>query len=113
MARVAITDKAAPAAVVRAARRLGDNIRTARTRRRLRQSDLARRAGITVPTLRRVEQGSLGTGMGAYLAALWAMGLEDQFAGLAAPASDVEGRTLQAADRGERIRLRNELDRDF
>jgi hypothetical protein len=51
--------------------------------------------------------------MGAYLAALWAMGLEDQFAGLAAPASDLEGRTLQAADRGERVRLRDELDRDF
>lgn len=113
MSRTAVTEKTAPRAVVHAAVRLGDNIRTARTRRRMRQSDLARRAGITVPTLRRVEQGSLGTGMGAYLAALWAMGLEDQFAGLAAPASDLEGRTLQAADRGERVRLRDELDRDF
>ena len=79
----------------------------------MRQLDLARRAGITVQTLRRVESGSLGTGIGAYLAALWAMGLDSAIADLASPDADVEGRTLEAARRGQRIRSPKRLDDDF
>jgi transcriptional regulator with XRE-family HTH domain len=113
MPRVAVSAEVAPGKVVEAARRLGDNIRTARKRRRLRQGELARRAGITVQTLRRVESGALGTGLGAYLAALWAMGLESDIGTLASPDTDVEGKTLEAAKRGERIRPEKRLDDDF
>ena len=113
MPRIAISEDTAPAKVVAAARHLGANIRTARKRRRLRQEDLAIRAGITVPTLRRVEGGSLGTGLGAYVAVLWAMGMEAQLAALADPATDLEGMTLEAASRGERIRARGKLPDDF
>jgi len=113
MPRVSISEEAAPAKVVAAARRLGKNIGIARKRRRLRQSDLATRAGINVQTLRRVESGSLGTGIGAYIAALWAMGLEHQVAQLADPATDLEGRTLEAATRGERVRPGDTLSSDF
>jgi len=113
MPRVAVSAEIAPGKVVAAARRLGFNIRTARKRRRLRQADLARRAGITVQTLRRVESGSLGTGIGAYLAALWAMGLESDIGALASPDTDVEGKTLEAARRGKRVRPEKRLDHDF
>ena len=113
MPRVAISKEAAPAKVAAAARRLGLNIKTARKRRRLRQVELARKAGITVQTLRRVENGSLGTGIGAYIATLWAMGLDSALADLASPESDIEGRTLEAAGRGERVRSSQGLDNEF
>lgn len=113
MPRIAVSADAAPGSVVEAARRLGANVRTARMRRALRQTDLARRAGVTVQTLRRVESGSLGTGIGAYLAALWAMGLDSAIGDLASPDMDVEGKTLEAARRGERIRPGKRLDDDF
>jgi transcriptional regulator with XRE-family HTH domain len=113
MPRVAVSVDVAPGRVVEAARRLGFNIRTARKRRRLRQTELARRAGITVQTLRRVEAGSLGTGIGAYLAALWAMGLESDIGALASPDTDAEGRTLEAARRGKRVRPEKRLNDDF
>jgi len=113
MPRVAVSKEAAPMKVAEAARRLGLHIKTARQRRRLRQVELARRAGITVQTLRRVENGSLGTGIGAYLAALWAMGLDAAVADLASPESDIEGRTIEAANRGDRIRSTEALDNEF
>ncbi len=113
MPRVAVSAEVAPGKVVEAARRLGSNIRTARKRRRLRQSELARRAGITVQTLRRVESGSLGSGIGAYLAALWAMGLESDIGALASPDTDVVGKTFEASRRGKRVRLEKGLDNDF
>ena len=113
MARIAVSPEVAPGKVVEAARVLGFNIRTARKRRRLRQVELARRAGITVQTLRRVESGSLGTGIGAYLAALWAMGLESDIGALASPDTDVEGKTLEAAKRNKRVRPEKRLDNDF
>ena len=113
MPRVSISEEAAPAKVVEAARRLGTNIRIARQRRRLRQTDLATQAGITVTTLRSVERGSLGAGLGAYVATLWAMGREDQCMQLADPTTDLEGRTLEAATRGERVRPSESLPSDF
>lgn len=113
MPRIALSEDAAPAKVTAVARRLGRHIRTARQRRELRQEDLATQAGITVPTLRRVERGSLGTGAGAYIAVLWALGLEDQLAEVADPARDLEGQTLEAARRGERVRTKKTLNRDF
>ena len=113
MPRVAVSPEVAPMKVAEAARRLGFHIKTARTRRRLRQIELARKAGITVQTIRREENGSLGTGIGAYLAALWAMGLDSAIADLASPESDTEGKTIEAATRGKRIRTAKGLDNEF
>ena len=113
MSRSAISEATAPKQVVAAAKRLGSSIRTARLRRRIRLQDLAAHAGITVPTLRRVESGALGTGLGAYVATLWALGLDDDLASVADPAQDVEGQTLEAASRGERVRVTDRLPDDF
>jgi transcriptional regulator with XRE-family HTH domain len=113
MPRVALAEETAPAKVTAALERLGRNILIARKRRQLRQQDLAMHAGITVPTLRRVEEGALGTGAGAYVAVLWALGLEDQIAQLADPTRDLEGQTLEAARRGQRVRPDRKLSNDF
>jgi len=88
---------AAPAAVVDTVTRLGANIAAARLRRRWSQEHLAAKAGITRPTITRIEAGELGTGAGAYVAVLWAMGLHHPLADIADLFHDSEGRTLEAA----------------
>ena len=104
MPRTNVNDQSAPAAVLDTVAALGSHIATARIRRQMREEDLAARAGITRMTLRRVEAGALGTGIGAYAAVLWALGLHDGLAGVASPDRDLEGQTLEAARRGERVR---------
>lgn len=113
MPRPNVSEATAPAAVVDAVAKLGQDIATARIRRQLREEDLATRAGITRTTLRRVEAGALGTGIGAYAAVLWALGLHGEFADVAAPERDLEGQTLEAARRGERVRLPTGLSDEF
>ena len=47
-----------------AARLLGEQVRLARRERRWSQRELAERAGIAIPTLRRIENGDLGVALG-------------------------------------------------
>jgi transcriptional regulator with XRE-family HTH domain len=108
-----VTEEAAPAAVVQTVQTLGESIIIARHRRNLRQADLAAKAGVTPKTLRRVEAGELGTGIGVYAAVLWALGLHGDLAAVASPETDLEGRTLEAARRGERVRPEMGLSDDF
>lgn len=104
---------APPAAIEEAVLRLGANIATARLRRKWRQQDLADRAGVTRKTIIAIERGNLGTGIGAYVAALWALGLHGDVAILAAPDRDLEGQTLEAARLPERARAATRLSDDF
>ena len=113
MPRRNINHASAPAAVLDAVAKLGQDIATARVRRQLREEDLAMKAGITRTTLRRVEAGALGTGIGAYAAVLWALGLHGDLAHVAAPERDLEGQTLEAGRRGARVRLPAELSDEF
>lgn len=113
MPRPSVRSETAPAAVTDAVAGLGSHIATARQRRGLRQEDLAEKAGVSRPTIARVESGHLGTSVGAYAAALWAMGLLEEFADVAAPERDREGMTLEAARRGERVRADRGLSDDF
>jgi transcriptional regulator with XRE-family HTH domain len=104
---------APPAEVDDAVAGLGANIQTARLRRRWPQAELAAKAGITRPTLVAVEQGNLGTGIGAYVSVLWALGLHGDIALLASLERDPEGRTLEEARLPERARTPTGLDDDF
>jgi transcriptional regulator with XRE-family HTH domain len=113
MPRRNINSLAAPAAVTSAIQQLGANIATARLRRGLRQEDLAKKAGISKVTMNRVEAGAPGTGIGAYTAVLWAMGLHDAVARLGHPDDDVEGATLEAARRPARAGVSRVLSDDF
>lgn len=108
-----VTEQAAPAALVEAVQDLGERIKLARQRRKIRQVDLAARAGITTKTLRRLEGGELGTGIGVYAAVLWGLGLLGDLDAVADPDTDLEGRTLEAARRGERVRPGAGLSDDF
>ena len=104
----------APAAVEEAARTLGSRIRLARTRRRVPLRELAARAGMNHKTAAAVEAGNLLTGIGAYLALIWALGLERQLTRLLEPDQDEEGKQLELARTPKRARPRKgSIDADF
>ena len=107
-------NQTAPFAVREGAWRIGERLTVARKRRRLTLRELASKAGISYDTARAVEAGNLQTGMGAYLAMLWAMGLESEIQAFADPERDEEGRQLELARLPRRVRhFRERLDGEF
>jgi transcriptional regulator with XRE-family HTH domain len=96
----------APASVLIHARLLGVRLRFARKRRRLTLRELAAKAGVAYGTARAAESGNIQTGIGAYLALAWAMGLDDAFSEVLKPEDDHEGGTLEIANLPERVRHR-------
>jgi transcriptional regulator with XRE-family HTH domain len=104
----------APAAVLTQARLLGARLRFARKRRRLTLRELAGKAGIAYDTARAAEGGNLQTGIGAYLALAWAMGLDYAFSELLKPEADIEGGRLALVQLPERVRhAKPSADDDF
>lgn len=93
-------------AVRRALAKLGADLREARLRRSLPADVVASRAFTTRPTLRRIEAGDPGVGMGIYAAVLQAMGMLDGLGALADPASDKTGQLLTAEALPERARIK-------
>lgn len=77
-----------PPPVASALRTLGENLAIARVRRREPQRAWARRLGISVPTLIRMEHGDPGVSMGIYATALWLMGRVQTLQEAADPATD-------------------------
>lgn len=76
-------------------RQFGDRLRLARRRRRLSAKQVAQRAGMSPMTLRSLERGGSGVTMGAYLAVMQVLGIENDL-GLLGQA-DPQGRALQDA----------------
>lgn len=77
-----------PPAAAQALRGLGENLAIARVRRRESQRTWAKRLGISVPTLIRMERGDPGVSAGIYVTALWLMGRVASLPGVAEPATD-------------------------
>src|SRR6266850_4039835 len=77
-----------PPAAAQALRTLGENLAIARVRRHESQRVWAKRLGVSVPTLIRMERGDPGVGGGIYATALWLMGRVSALPGLAAPGDD-------------------------
>jgi hypothetical protein len=77
-----------PPATAQALRGLGENLAIARVRRRESQRTWAKRLGISVPTLIRMERGDPGVSVGIYATALWLMGRVAALPALAAPGED-------------------------
>jgi len=88
-----------PASVQASLERLGQNIRTARIRRKLAQGELARRIGVSRFVVADVEKGKPGTGVAVYIGALWALGLLEHMRAVADPDHDEEGKILERARR--------------
>ena len=74
---------------------LSENLRIARERRGESLRSWAKRMGVSVPTLQRMESGDASVGMGVYLAALWLCGQDKGLAELAHPSADREALELE------------------
>lgn len=90
--------------IERSLKKLGADIRSARLRRRLMQSLIAERAGISLNTLAKIERGDPGVGIGNVAAVLWALGFGTAFADLASAQNDTTGLILEEERLPERIR---------
>lgn len=77
-----------PPATVAALEKLGADLAVARLRRRESLKTWAKRLGVTVPTLVRLEAGDPGVGMGILASALWLIGRDSELVELAAPEHD-------------------------
>jgi len=102
-----------PLEVIKAAQRLGENVRLARIRRRMSQEELAQACGITRKTLYALEKGIPGASVATAFAVLWKLGLLSTAAALADPDADEHGRILEAARRPKRVRNPVDSDNDF
>jgi transcriptional regulator with XRE-family HTH domain len=95
-------------AVRRTLRKLGQDIRDARRRRRLPAEVIAQRAFTSRPTLQRIEQGDHAVGIGIYAAVLQALGLLDGLGQLAEPGRDEVGLAIATERLPKRMRLPRE-----
>ena len=77
-----------PPAASQALRKLGENLAIARVRRRETQRAWARRLGVSIPTLIRLERGDPGVGLGIVATALWMLGRVQALPELADPEKD-------------------------
>jgi transcriptional regulator with XRE-family HTH domain len=96
-----------PIPVRRALAKLGDDIRTARIRRRITTTIMAERAFIDRKTLRRVERGDPGVSLGIYAIVLFVLGLTDRLAELADVRTDQVGLQLEEEQLPQRVRQRS------
>src|ERR1700753_1106614 len=99
--------EALPPAATQALRSLGENLAIARVRRRESQRAWAKRLGVSVPTLIRLERGDPGVGAGIYATALWLMGRVAALPGLAAPAEDRGALESDVREAGQRRAVRS------
>lgn len=104
---------APPYAVEQTLKTLGANLRTARLRRKLTIAELAGKIGTGERVVADAEKGKPSTGIAIYAAMLWALGLIDQLAEVAAPQRDDEGQALALAREGVRARRQTGLGNDF
>ncbi|TGQ35771.1 MULTISPECIES: hypothetical protein [unclassified Mesorhizobium] len=93
-----------PIPVRRALRKLGQDIRDARRRRRIPSAILAERASISRTTLVKVEKGEPGVSLGTYATVLFVLGLTDRLSTLADVRNDPRGLELEEEHLPKRIR---------
>jgi DNA-binding XRE family transcriptional regulator len=84
-----------PVPVARALRKLGNDIKDARRRRRIPAEIAAARASISRTTLVKIEKGAPGVAIGNYAIVLFVLGMTDRLADLADPRSDTVGLQLE------------------
>jgi transcriptional regulator with XRE-family HTH domain len=105
--------EAPPYQVEQALKRLGANLRTARTRRKLTINEVAQKIGTGPRAVMDAEKGKASTTVGVYAALLWAYDLLDPLSELANPLTDEQGLRLAEAREKTRVRKGKGLSSDF
>jgi hypothetical protein len=93
-----------PIPVRRALRKLGQDIRDARRRRRIPLAIAAERASISRMTLIKVEKGDPGVALGLYATVLFVLGMAERLADIADQKTDAVGLQLEEERLPQRIR---------
>ena len=93
-------------ALVRAIAKLGDDVSRARRRRRLTRASLAERSGVSVSTLKRLENGDGSVALENLARALQVLGELDRLANLLDSATDELGIVLMDEHLPKRVRQR-------
>ena len=96
-----------PIPVQHALRKLGQDIRDARRRRRIPTALLAERASISRTTLVKVEKGEPGVSLGIYATVIFVLGMIDRLADLADVLHDEVGLALEEERLPDRIRSKS------
>ena len=94
-----------PPAAKRTVKKLGLDIKDARLRRGLPASIIAERAGISKPTMVKVEKGDHGVSIGIYASVLQALGLLDGLSDIADPKNDPTGSATSLERLPKRVHL--------
>ena len=94
-----------PLPVKRTLKKLGQDLRDARKRRRIPMQLAAERAAISRATLSKIEKGDAGVSLGAYAKILFILGMIERLAELADPGFDELGLELEADNLPKRIRI--------
>jgi transcriptional regulator with XRE-family HTH domain len=102
-----------PYSVEQALKRVGNNLRLARVRRKLTIEEVAEKIGTGRRAVMDAESGKASTGAGVYAALLWVYDLLPPFEELADPLKDKEGIALASRRENRRARRSGELDNDF
>ncbi len=114
MSKSSLATKALPGPAAKAVELLCRDIATARLRRRIPQRLLAQRMMVSLDTVQRLEHGDAGVSLGVVATALWALGLIDRLASLAAPDHDAVGKTEELKRLPRRVRAKvGKTDLDF
>lgn len=90
----------------RSLRQLGENLKTARLKRRIAVKDFAARAGVSDRTIMRLEKGHEGVSTGAFAMALLVLGEIGRLEDLLDPASDDTALLLERDKLPKRIESR-------
>lgn len=77
---------------------MGAHLAVARVRRKESLATRAKRIGVSVPTLSRMENGDPTVSLGAYAQALWLIGRDGEFARIAAPEFDRDALEMDVRD---------------
>lgn len=96
-----------PIPVKKALRKIGQDIRNARLRRRIPMNLMAERASISRTTLTKVEKGDPTVSLGTYASVIFVLGLVPNLASLLDIDKDELGRSLEEENLPQRIRIPN------
>lgn len=93
-----------PIPVKKGLAKLGNDIKEARIRRRISMDMMAQRAGISRPTLAKIEQGDPTASIGVYAKVIFILGLEDNLTDVADIKNDKVGMMIESRDLPKSVR---------